>query len=258
MCSTARVFIERTLSPLVRRFPGSRWRSSTSPPRRRRSSCARSGSHVAATVTATICCSTTNAIFAGGIRPHHYCLPVLKREPPRGADRRGHLGQRAFSLAPTPHRMRAAPRKRLRLRRLLPTRARGHRALRRGLRRRRRARSPRGLRQPQRPGLYGLAPSSDTITLRRGESLERAGELPYLGEDPLVPLVRRRAGGLEAGGRGLRWASACETGARDARRAHVDPPGWRPRRAGARRAAVSPPSVCSPCWRVARTAPPPT
>jgi dihydroorotase len=26
-----------------------------------------------------------NAIFTGGIRPHHYCLPVLKREPHRRA-----------------------------------------------------------------------------------------------------------------------------------------------------------------------------
>jgi dihydroorotase len=26
-----------------------------------------------------------NALFAGGIQPHHYCLPVLKREPHRRA-----------------------------------------------------------------------------------------------------------------------------------------------------------------------------
>jgi dihydroorotase len=26
-----------------------------------------------------------NAIFAGGVRPHHYCLPVLKREVHRQA-----------------------------------------------------------------------------------------------------------------------------------------------------------------------------
>ena len=40
---------------------------------------------VAATVTPQHLLMTRNAIFEGGIRPHHYCLPVLKRERDRTA-----------------------------------------------------------------------------------------------------------------------------------------------------------------------------
>lgn len=38
------------------------------------------GSQVAGTITAHHLLMNRNAMFAGGIRPHHYCLPVLKRE----------------------------------------------------------------------------------------------------------------------------------------------------------------------------------
>ncbi len=40
---------------------------------------------VAATITAHHLLLNRNAMFAGGIRPHHYCLPVLKREQHRRA-----------------------------------------------------------------------------------------------------------------------------------------------------------------------------
>jgi dihydroorotase len=43
------------------------------------------GSNVAGTLTAHHLLLNRNAIFAGGIRPHHYCLPVLKRETHRQA-----------------------------------------------------------------------------------------------------------------------------------------------------------------------------
>jgi dihydroorotase len=43
------------------------------------------GPNVAATITAHHLLMNRNAIFAGGIRPHHYCLPVLKREHHRQA-----------------------------------------------------------------------------------------------------------------------------------------------------------------------------
>jgi dihydroorotase len=39
--------------------------------------------HVAATITAHHLLYNRNAIFTGGIRPHYYCLPVLKRETHR-------------------------------------------------------------------------------------------------------------------------------------------------------------------------------
>jgi dihydroorotase len=41
--------------------------------------------HVAATLTAHHLLLSRNALFAGGIRPHLYCLPVLKREAHRQA-----------------------------------------------------------------------------------------------------------------------------------------------------------------------------
>jgi dihydroorotase len=43
------------------------------------------GPNVAATITAHHLLLNRNALFLGGIRPHHYCLPVLKRESHREA-----------------------------------------------------------------------------------------------------------------------------------------------------------------------------
>jgi dihydroorotase len=40
---------------------------------------------IAATITPQHLLMNRNALFAGGIRPHHYCLPVLKTEPDRRA-----------------------------------------------------------------------------------------------------------------------------------------------------------------------------
>jgi dihydroorotase len=41
--------------------------------------------NIAATITAHHLLLNRNALFAGGMRPHHYCLPVLKREMHREA-----------------------------------------------------------------------------------------------------------------------------------------------------------------------------
>jgi dihydroorotase len=46
---------------------------------------ANSPSTVAATITAHHLLYNRNAIFQGGVRPHWYCLPVLKRETHRQA-----------------------------------------------------------------------------------------------------------------------------------------------------------------------------
>ena len=43
------------------------------------------GQHTAATITAHHLLYNRNEIFKGGIRPHYYCLPVLKRETHRKA-----------------------------------------------------------------------------------------------------------------------------------------------------------------------------
>jgi dihydroorotase len=43
------------------------------------------GAHTAATITAHHLLYNRNALFIGGLRPHYYCLPVLKREVHRQA-----------------------------------------------------------------------------------------------------------------------------------------------------------------------------
>jgi dihydroorotase len=43
------------------------------------------GANVAATITAHHLLLNRNALFQGGIRPHHFCLPLLKREEHRAA-----------------------------------------------------------------------------------------------------------------------------------------------------------------------------
>ena len=80
-----RVFIERTLATLVDRFPGLKvvLEHVTTAVGVEFIRGARDG--VAATITAHHLLLNRNAIFEGGLRPHHYCLPVLKRERHRAA-----------------------------------------------------------------------------------------------------------------------------------------------------------------------------
>ncbi len=86
MCSTAN---RRSSTRCCRRsrgaLPACGWCSSTSPRARRRSTWPRAPANVAATITAHHLLLNRNAMFAGGIRPHHYCLPLLKRETHRRA-----------------------------------------------------------------------------------------------------------------------------------------------------------------------------
>ena len=62
----------------------------------------------AATITAHHLLYNRNAIFIGGIRPHYYCLPVLKREEHRRALVAAATSRqrRASSSAPTARRIR--------------------------------------------------------------------------------------------------------------------------------------------------------
>ena len=80
-----REFIARTLAPLVDRFPGLKvvLEHVTTADGVDFVRGARDG--VAATITAHHLLLNRNALFEGGLRPHHYCLPVLKRERHRGA-----------------------------------------------------------------------------------------------------------------------------------------------------------------------------
>jgi len=80
-----RVFIDRVFAPVTARFPGLRtvFEHITTADAARFVS--EAGDNIAATITAHHLLMNRNAIFAGGIRPHHYCLPVLKRETHRQA-----------------------------------------------------------------------------------------------------------------------------------------------------------------------------
>ena len=79
------VFIERVLQPLLARRPGLRVVFEHITTKDAADFVAESGVNVGATITAHHLLYNRNAIFTGGIRPHYYCLPVLKREIHRQA-----------------------------------------------------------------------------------------------------------------------------------------------------------------------------
>ncbi|MDI1253159.1 dihydroorotase [Thermomonas sp.] len=79
------VFIERHLERLVREFPGLRMVLEHITTSTGAQFVTEAPGNVAATITAHHLLLNRNALFAGGLRPHHYCLPVLKREQHRQA-----------------------------------------------------------------------------------------------------------------------------------------------------------------------------
>jgi dihydroorotase len=79
------VFLEEVLGPLLGRFPGLRVVLEHITTRQAAQFVEVTGPNVAATITAHHLLLNRNALFQGGIRPHHYCLPVLKREAHREA-----------------------------------------------------------------------------------------------------------------------------------------------------------------------------
>jgi len=80
-----RVFIERHLIRLVKDFPGLRIVLEHVTTREGVQFVESAGPNVAATITPQHLLFNRNALLAGGVRPHHYCLPVLKRETHRQA-----------------------------------------------------------------------------------------------------------------------------------------------------------------------------
>ena len=79
------VFIDRVLSPLRRDFPELKIVFEHITTREAAQYVQDAGTHLGATITAHHLLYNRNAIFQGGIRPHYYCLPVLKREQHRQA-----------------------------------------------------------------------------------------------------------------------------------------------------------------------------
>ncbi len=80
-----RVFIERILEPLVARFAGLKVVMEHITTREAAAFVTASPARVAATLTPQHLLLSRNALFAGGVRPHLYCLPILKRELHREA-----------------------------------------------------------------------------------------------------------------------------------------------------------------------------
>jgi dihydroorotase len=77
------VFIDTQLIPLRRDFPELKIVFEHITTREAAQYVAQADRFTAATVTAHHLLYNRNALFTGGIRPHYYCLPVLKRETHR-------------------------------------------------------------------------------------------------------------------------------------------------------------------------------
>jgi len=79
------VFIDRVLIPLRHRFPELRIVFEHITTRQAAEYVQSASGPIAATITPQHLLYNRNALFQGGIRPHYYCLPVLKREVHRQA-----------------------------------------------------------------------------------------------------------------------------------------------------------------------------
>jgi dihydroorotase len=82
------VFIDRVFSPLLRDFPGLKTVFEHITTAEAVDFVLAGGGNLAATITPQHLIVNRNALFAGGLRPHAYCLPVAKRERHRLAVRR--------------------------------------------------------------------------------------------------------------------------------------------------------------------------
>jgi len=80
-----RVFVERELASIVRDFPTLRIVLEHVTTREAAAFVSDAPATVAATITPQHLLYSRSALFAGGLRPHLYCLPVLKREVHRQA-----------------------------------------------------------------------------------------------------------------------------------------------------------------------------
>jgi len=75
-----KVFIDKTLQPLTQRFPELKIVFEHITTKEAADFIMQSGDNIAATITPQHLLFNRNAMFQGGLRPHNYCLPVLKRD----------------------------------------------------------------------------------------------------------------------------------------------------------------------------------
>ncbi len=80
-----KVFIERIMQPMLQAFPNLRVVFEHITTQDAAEFVTEASANVAATITPHHLLMNRNAMFTGGIRPHHYCLPILKRERHRRA-----------------------------------------------------------------------------------------------------------------------------------------------------------------------------
>lgn len=78
-------FIERVLKPIVQRFPSLKIVMEHITTAEAAAFVSNAPANVGATITPQHLMYNRNAIFQGGLQPHKYCLPVLKREKHRQA-----------------------------------------------------------------------------------------------------------------------------------------------------------------------------
>ena len=78
-----KVFIDRHMTPLLKRFPALKVVFEHITTQDAADFVASAPNNVAATITAHHLLLNRNDMFKGGIQPHHYCLPILKREAHR-------------------------------------------------------------------------------------------------------------------------------------------------------------------------------
>lgn len=104
------VFIDRILTPLLTDFPALKMVLEHITTSQAADFVASAPANVAATITPQHLHLNRNALFQGGLRPHAYCLPVVKREEHRLAVRRAAVsGSPKFFLGTdtAPHRREA-------------------------------------------------------------------------------------------------------------------------------------------------------
>jgi len=79
MFDREKVFIEQTLQPLMQRLPDLKVVFEHITTKEAADFVRESGKNIAATITPQHLMFNRNALFQGGLNPHHYCLPILKR-----------------------------------------------------------------------------------------------------------------------------------------------------------------------------------
>jgi dihydroorotase len=182
-----RVFLETVLGDIVKRFPRLRVVVEHASTRDAVDFVLARGPRVAATITVHHLLYNRGALFAGGFRPHFYCLPVLKREehrqallraatsgnpkfflgtdsaPHARADKESHCGHAGIYSAPAAIELYAEAFEQARALDKLE-----------------------GFASFHGPAFYGLPRNTGTITLRK-ETWNVPGELPF-GTRTVVPL----------------------------------------------------------------------